>query len=43
MFHVSLLEPYRQSVRPGRKQPPREPEDIDCDLEWELESIVKVK
>ena len=36
IFHVSLLEPYRQSNRPGREQPPREPEEIDGDLEWEV-------
>jgi len=40
-FHVSLLEPYRTSVREGREQPPREPEEIDGDLEWEVERIVK--
>jgi len=33
VFHVSLLEPYRSSVRDEREQPPREPEDIDGDLE----------
>jgi len=32
-FHVSLLEPYPTSVREGREQPPREPEEIDGDLE----------
>src|SRR6267154_1533826 len=41
VFHVSLLEPYRVSERPNREQPPREPEDIEGDLEWELEKIVK--
>ena len=41
IFHVSLLEPYRTSNRDGRGQPPREPEDIDGDLEWEVEKIVK--
>ena len=41
VFHVSLLEPYRVSDRPNREQPPREPEDIEGDLEWELEKIVK--
>jgi len=40
-FHVSLLEPYRPSIREGREQPPREPEEIDGDLEWEVERIVK--
>ena len=38
---MSLLEPYQQSNRPGRDQPPREPEDIDADLEWEAKRIVK--
>ena len=43
IFHVSLLEPYRHSVRPGREQPPREPEEINADLEWAVpvERIVK--
>ena len=40
-FHVSLLEPNRTSVRQGREQPPREPEEIDGDLEWEVAQIVK--
>jgi len=39
-FHVLLLEPYRVSIREGREQPPREPEEIDGDLEWEVERIV---
>ena len=41
IFHVSLLEPYRNSNHPGREKPPGEPEEIDCDLEWEVERIVK--
>jgi len=40
-FHVSLLEPYWTSVRDEREQPPRQPEDIDRDLEWEVEKIIK--
>jgi len=40
-FHVSLLEPYRALNREGREQPLREPEQIDGDLEWEVERIVK--
>jgi len=40
-FHVSLLEPYRTSIRPAREQPPMEPEEIDGDLQWEVEKIVK--
>ena len=41
VFHVSLLEPYRTSIRPAREQPPMEPEEIDGDLEWEVEKIIK--
>ena len=41
VFHVSLLEPYRTSIPPGREQPPMAPEEIDGDLEWEVEKIVK--
>jgi len=41
VFHVSLLEPYKVSDRPNREQPPREPEDVEGDLEYEVEKIVK--
>jgi len=41
VFHVSLLEPYRASNRPNREQPPRDPEEIEGDLEWEVERIIK--
>ena len=41
MFHISLLEPYRHLIPPGREQPPREPENIDGNLDWEVERIVK--
>ena len=41
VFHVSLLEPYRTSTRPGREQQPMTPEEIDGDREWEVEKIVK--
>ena len=41
IFHVSLLEPYRASIREGREQPPRLPEDIEEDHEWEIERMVK--
>jgi len=41
VFHVCLLEPYGASNRPNRKQPPRDPEDIEGDLEWEAERIIK--
>jgi len=40
VFHVSLLEPYRASNRPNREQPPRDPEDIEGDLEWKEERII---
>jgi len=33
VFHVSLLEPYKVSDRPNREQPPREPEDVEGNLE----------
>ena len=29
------------SIRNKREQPPREPENIDRDIEWEVEKIVK--
>ena len=41
IFHVSPLEPYRRSNRPGREQPPREPGEIDGDLESEVKRIFK--
>ena len=41
IFHVSLLEPYRTSIRPAREQPPMELKEIDGDLEWKVEKIVK--
>ena len=41
VFHVSLLEPFRKSKRPNREQPPSAPEEIDGDLVWEVERIVK--
>ena len=43
VVYVSLLEPYQTSNRPNREQPPQEPEDIEGDLEWEIERIVKSK
>jgi len=41
VFYVSLLEAYRTSVRDEREQPPREPEEIYGDLEWEVEKIIR--
>jgi len=40
VFHVSLWEPYRALNRPNR-EPPRDPEEIEGDLESEVERIVK--
>jgi len=41
VFHVSLLKPSRASNLPNREQPPRDPEEIEGDLEWEVGRIVK--
>ena len=41
LFQVSLLEPYRASTRPNREQAPRDPGDIEGDLAWEVERIIK--
>ena len=41
IFHVSWLEPYQTSAREGREQPPRLREDVQGDLEWGVEKIVK--
>ena len=41
VLHVSLLEPYKVPDRPIREQPPIEPEDVEGDMEWEVEKIVK--
>lgn len=41
VFHITLLEPYRAWVRAEREQPPQVTEDIEGDLEWEVEKIVK--
>ena len=38
---VSLLEPYRMSVRAEMEQPLRAWEEIEGNLEWEVEGIVK--
>jgi len=40
-FYILLLEPYRTSVQEGREQPLPEQEEIDGDLEWQVEQIVK--
>jgi hypothetical protein len=38
VFHVSLLEPYRES---GRVQPPPPPIEMEATLEYEVESILE--
>jgi hypothetical protein len=38
VFHVSLLEPYRES---GRVQPPPPPVEMEGALEYEVESILE--
>ena len=38
MFHVSLLEPYRDN---GKVQPPPPPIELEGALEYEVESILK--
>jgi len=41
VFHISLLEPYRASNGPNRKQPSRDPKGIERDLDLKVERIVK--
>jgi len=41
VFHVLLLKPYSTSIRPARGQPPMEPKEIDGDLEYKVEKIIK--
>ena len=38
---MSLLELYKVSDTPNREPPPRELENIEGDMEWEVEKIVK--
>ena len=41
VFYVSLLEPYRASVRDDRCQEPPPPEEIEGELEWTVEKIIR--
>jgi len=41
IFHVSLLEPYRTSIRLAREQLPMELDEIDGDLQWKVKQIIK--
>jgi hypothetical protein len=44
VFHVSLLEPYRENTIKGRVQPPPPPPDeIDGELEYEVKEILDSK
>ena len=40
VFHVSLLEPYRESILPGRVQEPPLPVEVEGELEYEVEKIL---
>jgi hypothetical protein len=40
VFHVSLLEPYRENSFPGRKQPPPPPVVVEGASEWEVQEIL---
>ena len=43
VFHVSLLEPYRENQWEGRVQPAPPPEEIEGELEYEVKEIVDSK
>jgi hypothetical protein len=43
VFHVSLLEPYRESTLPGRVQEPPLPVEVEGELEYEVASILDSK
>ena len=40
VFHVSLLEPVKESTIPGRHHPPPEPVELDEYLEWEVSQVL---
>ena len=40
VFHVSLLEPYKPSIIPGRIQEPPPLVAINDENEWEIEEIL---
>src|SRR5205807_2211379 len=40
-FHVSLLEPYKSSSDPQRKQICPQPEEIEGEKEFEVERIIR--
>jgi len=43
VFHVVLLEPYKQSDIPGRTRPPPPPIRIEGEVEYEVKEILKSK
>ena len=43
VFHVSLLEPYRENQWEGRVQPAPPPEEIEGELEYEVKGILDSK
>ena len=43
VFHVSLLEPYRENRWEGRVQPPPPPDEIEGELEYEVKDVLDSK
>jgi len=43
VFHVSLLEPYRENVLPGRVQEPPPPVEVEGEVEYEVAAILDSK
>ena len=41
VFYVGLLEPYRESTDPGRKQEPPLPDEVDNELSFVVDRIVE--
>jgi hypothetical protein len=41
VYHVSMVEPYRESKLPGRHQSPPPPEEIDGEKYWVVDKIAK--
>jgi hypothetical protein len=43
VFHVSLLEPYRENRFAGRTQEPPPPDEVEGELEYEVKEILDSK
>jgi hypothetical protein len=43
VFHVSLLEPYRENQLPGRRQEPAPPVEVEGELEYEVKEVLDSK